>query len=122
ALPADTPESLAEAMLASRAQSLEEYLEPFRLTLAVMQDAEALERIAFELAEDHVAENVRYLEVRFCPALCTERGLSAEQVLDAALLGLGRAEVATGITARVIVCALRSLPARVSIEMAELAA
>ena len=34
----------------------------------VLTDAEALERAAYELAEDCIAENVRYLEVRFAPA------------------------------------------------------
>jgi adenosine deaminase len=120
-LPATTPEALARTMLARSTNSLEEYLEAFRLTLAVMQDTDAIERIAFELALDHAAENVRYVEVRFCPVLCTARGLSAEDVLDAALAGLARARDATGISASVIVSALRTLPAAVSVEMAELA-
>ena len=121
ALPATDPAGLARAMLATRTSSLEEYLESFRLTLAAMQDAEAIERIAFELGEDHAAEHVRYVEARFCPALCTEGGLSSDQVLDAALAGLARAHAATGILTNVIVCALRSLPPEVSLDMAELA-
>ncbi len=120
-LPADTPEGLAEAMLVDAATSLEEYLEPFRLTLSVMQDAEALERVAYELALDHALENVRWLEVRFCPGLCTERGLAADEVLDAALRGLASAEREAEIRTAVIVCALRSLPPAASLEMAELA-
>jgi adenosine deaminase len=120
-LPADEPEALARAMLVSDAESLEEYLEPFRLTLGVMQDAEAIERVAFELSEDHAAENVRYVEVRFCPDLCTRRGLTSDEVLDAALAGLAGAERATGIRTSVIVCGLRSLPPASSLEMAELA-
>ncbi|HUP51124.1 MAG TPA: adenosine deaminase, partial [Longimicrobiales bacterium] len=121
-LPAADPDGLAAAMLVSDAESLEEYLEPFRMTLAVMQDAEAIERIAFELAEDHAAESVRYLEVRFCPVLCTRGGLTSAQVLDAALAGLARAERDLGIRTGVIVCGLRSLPPASSLEMAELAA
>ncbi len=120
-LPAADPDGLAGAMLVSDAESLEEYLEPFRMTLAVMQDAEAIERIAFELAEDHAAESVRYLEVRFCPGLCTRGGLTSTQVLDAALAGLARAERDLGIRTGVIVCGLRSLPPASSLEMAELA-
>ena len=121
-LPAADPDGLERAMLVSDAASLREYLEPFRLTLAVMQDAEAIERIAFELAGDHATEGVRYVEVRFCPGLCTQGGLTSAQVLDAALAGLARAERALGIRTSVIVCGLRSLPAASSLEMAELAA
>ncbi len=37
-----------------------------------MQDAEGIERVAYELVEDHANENVRYVEVRFkpMPRLC----------------------------------------------------
>lgn len=44
------------------------------VTLSVMQEAPALTRIAYELAEDARSENVRYLEVRFSPVLHGERG------------------------------------------------
>lgn len=121
ALPAYGTEELARAMLATDTLSLEDYLEPFRLTLAVMQDAESIERIAFELAEDHASEGVDYVEVRFCPGLCTREGLTAADAVDAALAGLRRAEAATGIRTAVIVCGLRSLPAAASAVMAELA-
>lgn len=121
ALPTFNPEALGPFMLVSDAHSLEEYLERFVLTLAVMQDSEAIERIAYELVVDHAAENVRYVEVRFCPALCTRDGLSPHEVLDAALAGIRRATTEHPISARVIVCALRTLDPSVSVEMAELA-
>ena len=121
ALPAGDARTLAERMRAKDGADLEAYLRPFRLTLAVMQDAEAIERIAYELAEDHARENVRWVEVRFCPGLCTEQGLTAAAVLDATLAGLARATRATDIQSAVIVTALRSLPGTASREMAELA-
>lgn len=120
-LPVPDPAALGEYMVVSDARNLEEYLARFELTLAVMQDAEALERIARELAEDHARESVRWLEVRFCPALNTRAGLSGDEVLDAVLRGLRAAEEAHPIHTRIIVCALRTLPASVSVEMAELA-
>ena len=120
-LPASEASSLAHRMVVRDAVDLEEYLEPFRLTLAVMQDAASIERIAYELAEDHARETVRWLEVRFCPGLCTNGGLSPEEVLDAALAGLTRARSKHGIASAVIVTALRTLPASASVEMAELA-
>lgn len=120
-LPLSDPAALGDYMVVSDARNLEEYLARFELTLAVMQDAEALERIARELAEDHARESVRWLEVRFCPALNTRAGLSGDEVLDAVLRGLRAAEEAYDIRTRIIVCALRTLPASVSVEMAELA-
>lgn len=121
ALPARGAAELADRMVVRDAKNLEEYLEPFRLTLAVMQDAEAIERVAFEVAEDHARENVRWLEVRFCPGLCTSGGHSPASVLDAALAGLARGRSAHGIESAIIVTALRSLPGAASVEMAELA-
>ena len=121
-LPATDPQALWDYMVVSDARNLEDYLDRFRLTLALMQDEDAIERIAYELAEDHAKENVRYVEARFCPALNTDGGLEADAVLDASLRGLARAEVDHGIRTNVIVCGLRSLDPAVSIAMAELAA
>lgn len=121
-LPVYEADALGSHMLVSDATNLEEYLERFALTLSVMQDAEALDRIAYELAADHHSENVRYVEVRFCPALNTHEGLKAHEALEAALRGLARAAQDFGIGSNVIVCALRTLDARSSYEMAELAA
>lgn len=120
-LPTFDPRALADHMLVTDAHSLEEYLARFVLTLSVMQDAPALERIAYELAADHAAENVRYAEVRFCPALNTAGGLTTDEVMEAVLAGLTHAERDFPIRSRVIVCALRTLEPAISVEMAELA-
>ena len=122
-LPADDPGSLGAYMVVDDAASLEEYLERFDVTLSVMQDAEALERIARECVLDHATEGVRYVEIRFCPLLNTRRGLTPDEVLDAALRGVhaGVASAGTPIDAGVIVCGLRSHAAPRTREMAELA-
>lgn len=120
-LPADTPEALAAHMVVPKGGDLIAYLARFHATLALMQDAEALERIAYELVVDHAAESVRWVEVRFCPALCTRRGLGADEVLDAVLRGMRRAEAEHPVRSAIIVCALRSEATSASLEMAELA-
>ena len=125
-LPVSTPAALESYMVVQDATSLEEYLERFELTLAVMQDIEALERIAYELVLDNAAENVRWVEVRFCPQLNRRQGLALDEVLDAALRGLRRAEEDVGaaggrIDSAIIVCGLRSHEARVTSETAEVA-
>jgi adenosine deaminase len=121
-MPRDDVEALRDYMIVRDAHNLEEYLTRFTTTLSVMQTAESLERIAYELAEDASREGVWYLEVRFAPNLNAVGGLSAGQALESAIKGLARAEREYGIVARVLVCALRTLPPSSSLEMAKLAA
>ena len=77
-----------------RYASLAEYLEGFRYTVAVLQDAEALERAAYELAEDCQADGVRYVEVRFAPQLHVRPGFEVPDVVRAVDRGLRRAAAA----------------------------
>jgi hypothetical protein len=64
-MPRDDAEALREHMIVRDAHNLEEYLARFAITLSVMQTAEALERIAYELAADAAKEGVWYLEGTF---------------------------------------------------------
>lgn len=101
--------------------SLEEYLECFSYVSAVLHRREALERVAYELAQDQFALGVRYFETRFAPQLNAVPGeLSIEDVLLSVDRGLARAaresnaqdaDVASGAAPRfaygIIVCAMR---------------
>jgi adenosine deaminase len=100
--------------------SLDDYLKAFDITLSVMQTEEALERIAFELAEDAWRENVRYIEVRYAPMLHTRTGLRLTQVVEAVLRGLRTAKRELGIRYGLILCGIRSMSAESSVRMAEL--
>src|SRR5205823_14635749 len=120
-LPRDTAEELAAFMRVDDAQSLEDYLRRFDFTISVLQTEEALERVAYELAEDAAADGVRYIEVRNAPILNVVKGLTLVQAVDAPLRGLQRAEKDFRITARFIVTALRQFPPENSLEMAKLA-
>jgi adenosine deaminase len=120
-MPADDAEALAQYMLVDDAENLEDYLERFSVTLSVMQTSEALERIAYELAEDAAREGVRYLETRYAPVLNVRGGLSLEESVEAPLRGLARAQQEYGIVGRVIVCAIRNMAPEVSLELARLA-
>lgn len=116
ALPASTPEGLCERVFKANYADLPEYLAGFTWTCAVMQDAESLERIAYEFALDNWAEGVRYVEVRFAPQLHQNDKLNTRAVLQAVNAGLARAqrELATQVPPGepdfrygIIVCALR---------------
>jgi len=121
AMPRYDAESLRDYMVVRDARNLEDYLSRFATTLSVMQTAESLERIAYELATDSWREGVWYLETRFAPNLNTRGGLTSAQALKAAIKGLAKAEREYGIVSRVIVCGLRTLPPTASMDMARLA-
>jgi adenosine deaminase len=120
-MPRPDPDALRDYMRASDVHSLEEYLERFAVTLSVMQTADALERVAYELGEDAAADGVRYIEVRYAPVLNVQQGMSLSEAVEAPLRGLARAERDHGTVGRVIVCALRHLDPDVSLDLAELA-
>jgi len=120
-MPRDDAEALRDYMRVDDARNLEDYLERFSITLSVMQQAEAVERIAYELAEDAAREGVRYLEARYAPILNVREGLTGPQVVEASLRGLRRAEREHGIVARVVICAIRNMPPTTSLELAWLA-
>lgn len=121
AMPEATADALAHHMYVRDARHLEDYLTRFDVTLGVMQSDRALERIAFELAEDAAAEGVRYIEVRYAPVLNQQWGMSLDEAVQAPLRGLARAQTMYGIVGRVIVCGLRHLSPDISLELARLA-
>ncbi|HEV8264517.1 MAG TPA: adenosine deaminase [Gemmatimonadales bacterium] len=119
-LPADTPEALAKAMLVRDAQSLEEYLQKYEITLSVLQTAPALERVAYEFVLDVAAEHVRYVEVRYSPLL-HRPALTLAEAIEAPLRGIRRAEAETGTKVGLIVCGIRTRPPAESLELARAA-
>jgi len=108
----------------SHSGSLERYLEPFSHTVAVMQTADSLHRVAYECVEDLAADSVVYAEIRFAPELHIDRGLYFDEIVDAVLSGFADGEKACAaagrpIVVRLLVTAMRH--AAVSREIAELA-
>ena len=104
-----------------KVENLQEYIDKFDMTLSVMQDADSLRRVAFELAEDAAAENIRYMEVRYSPILHQKEGLSLNAIVDAVLEGLREAEKQFDIRTGVIICGIRSINPETSLRLAELA-
>ena len=119
-LPTEDPAALAHWFhQGANHGSLPKYLEGFVHTIAVMQTEEALERVAYEEAEDLSKDGVVYFETRFAPIFHTQKGLTHQQVVSAVLKGLERGRKDFGITSGLIICAMRNMD--VSLEMAELA-
>lgn len=118
-LPSYEAEPLRRFMLVDDATSLEDYLHRFDLTIPLLQTPAAIERVAYEMVEDAARDNLRYLEVRYCPHLSQREGLTLNEVMEAELRGLARGERDFGVVARVINCSLRHYDPAVSLEIAE---
>jgi adenosine deaminase len=119
-LPTNDSEQLSQWFFRGANQgSLAKYLEGFAHTIAVMQTEEALQRVAYEQAEDLSRDGVIYFETRFAPVFHTKKGLTHQQIVGAVLKGLERARKDFGISSGLIICAMRNM--NVSLEMAELA-
>ena len=124
-LPTRDPDELAAWMRrGADRKSLELYLETFAHTVGVLQERDAIIRVAAECAEDLAADGVVYAEVRYAPELSTERGLTLDEVVEANLEGfrLGSARAAEDgreIVMKMLVTAMRQ--AARSVEVAECA-
>jgi len=118
-----TPAGMRELLVApAHGASQAELLRAFDLPILLMQDAEALERITFELVESKAADNVRYLEMRWGPLLHTRRGLSLADGIAAVVAGARRGTAVTGVQVRLICTALRSHDPAGNVHLAEVAA
>lgn len=118
-LPADDEAGLRRLVFKSKYASLTDYLKGFAYTTAVLQTGAALERVAYELAQDNQAEGVRYIEVRFAPQLHQNPGQTCIEAMAAINRGLlrakdefnGRAAVRSGAEPPfeygIIACAMR---------------
>jgi len=95
------------------------YLETFAHTVGVMQHRDAIERVSYECAQDLAADGVVYAEVRMAPELCTEEGLTLDEVMSAMVDGLRRGSAGTDLSIYLILSAMRT--AARSLEIAELA-
>ncbi len=121
-LPTFDEEALARHLkVGLQCRDLDEYLEPFDTIQLVLQEKDALERAAYELACDCAAENVLYLEVRYSPVWHCRKGLTWRETVDAVLAGLRRAEKEHDIKCNLILCGIRSMTPDVSKALAELA-
>src|SRR3954469_22389418 len=115
-------ESMRAALVAPMpCRNQAELLRAFDLPIALMQDAEALERITAELVETKAAEGVRYVEIRWGPLLHVARGLSLSDGIAAVARGANEAAARTGITVRLICTALRSHDPEANAELARTA-
>ena len=97
---------------AANSGSLERFLETFAHTVAVLQTAEALSRVAAEAVVDLARDGVAWAEIRMAPELCENEQMSMDAALTAMLRGLREGEQQArnegmSIQSGLIVCAMR---------------
>ncbi|HEY9493339.1 MAG TPA: adenosine deaminase [Intrasporangium sp.] len=124
-LPTEDPESCRTWFRQSAdSGSLPLYLETFDHTLAVMQTAGGLRRVARECVEDLAADGVVYAESRYAPEQHLTQGLSLEEVIECVNTGFREGEAlvaARGGQIRVTALLTAMRHAAKSTEIAELA-
>ena len=128
-MPASTLDQMADALVApERCRDQADLLRAFDLPIAILQDAEALERVTHELVEDAASDGTVYVEIRWGPGLHLQRGLSLRDGIAAVARGADRgaaAVVAAGrpaIAVRLIAVALRSHDPALNVSVARAAA
>jgi adenosine deaminase len=92
--------------------SLERYLETFDHTVAVMQTADNLRRVARECVTDLAEDGVVYAEVRYAPEQHLDGGLTLSEVVEAVRDGFAEGEqearrAGTPIVVRQLLTAMR---------------
>ncbi len=92
----------------SNSNSLEEYLEAFIHTTALMTTFQNLERIAFEAAEDMHNDGITHYESRYAPLYSVNNNLSIKDVLNAINSGFKQANNIYGINCGLILCGMRN--------------
>ncbi|NOT07838.1 MAG: adenosine deaminase [Gemmatimonadales bacterium] len=117
-LPSTDPVALRRYMLVDDARDLEDYLKRFDITVSVLQTPEAIERVAYEMAEDAARDHLLYMEVRYDPHLSTHGGLTMDEVVAAQRKGFDRGERDFGIKIGIINCTLRHYRPSRSVEIA----
>lgn len=118
-LPTTDLGELRRFMQVTDAANLEEFIAKFEYTIPLLQTEASIERVAYEMVEDAARDNVRYLEVRYCPQLSTRGGLSHDQAVAAEWRGLSRGEGDFGVKTGIINCSLRHYSPAMSVRLAE---
>ena len=117
-----TWDGMFEALVApAHPGSQDELLKSFALPLQLMQFPDALTRITTDLVEDKAADNVRYMELKWAPAVHLEVGLTLDDVIETVAAAASTAAQRLGVVVRLTVVAMRSADPALNVSVAEAA-
>lgn len=102
------PERLEEQLrVEPDCTSLGEYLEKFELPLRLLQTRASISYAVYDLMRSLHQQGLCYAEIRFAPALHQQRGLTQEEVVQAAVDGLEKGKQEFALPANLILCCMR---------------
>jgi adenosine deaminase len=111
-IPAGAPPGAAmDRVRVTRRAGLAEALAGFDILLPLLQTTPDLARVTRELIEDLHDDGVVYAELRFCPRLNTELGLTVDEVLATVAEAAADASAVTGTRTRLIACLMTGVDA-----------
>ncbi len=103
-LPASSDEELLSFLsVPDTCEDLNDFLKCFDLPLSLLQTEEALEEAVYLILSEMQKDGVIYAELRFAPQLHTQKEMTQETAIQAALRGLKRAP----IPGNLILCCMR---------------
>ncbi|MCI9680251.1 MAG: adenosine deaminase [Lachnospiraceae bacterium] len=107
-LPAEEPDELKLFLTAPEdCGSLNEYLEKFDLPLLVLQTKEGIRKAMYTLLSSLKEQGMLYAELRFAPQSHLRKGLTQEDAVKAAILGMQEAAAGSFFMAKLILCCMR---------------
>ena len=102
-LPQDDSELEKQLTVPNDCENLNDFLKCFALPLSFMQTKEGLSEAVRLVSENIRSQGVVYAEIRFAPQLHTEKGMTQEDAVKAALKGISETELKVNL----ILCCMR---------------
>lgn len=84
-------------------RDLNEFLEKFDFPCSLLMTKEGIIHSIINLLDEYEKQGVMYAEIRYAPQLLTSKGLTQEEVVQAAIEGINK----SNIDANLIICAMR---------------
>lgn len=102
-IPEKDEDIIQKLTVSENCRNLNEYLEKFDFPCSLLQTGEAIALAVYNLQEEIKAEGMGYAEIRFAPQKHCEKGMTQDQVVQAAIAGLERSD----FCANLILCCMR---------------
>lgn len=111
----------ASVQVNEHTKDLVEYLSKFKLPIQILNSTQRFERVGYEIIEDLHNLGYIYAEIRFAPQLHSNPNLSVKQIIDSVLKGMEKASYDYNFPFGLILCSMRHLSLKHSIEIINIA-
>lgn len=108
---------ISNMMIAKDCHNLNELLTKFEFPLSLLQTYEGIKNAVKNLQDELIEQGIIYAEIRFAPEFHTRKGLTQEEVVNAAIEGLNLSKLKSNL----ILCCMRGNSLDKNIETVKLA-